>query len=121
MTARIISLFNTGKVTNYTYDGLGRITKESTTGQADISYTYDDSNNRETMSVGDVTTTYKYDKDNRLLIETTIDGGISKITRYGYDGNGNQIYTATDLTTRCSGFGAKKVHFGPLFFMAFYR
>ncbi len=48
------------------------------------------------MTVGDTTTSYEYDKDNRLLTETTTDDNESKITRYGYDGNGNQIYKATE-------------------------
>ena len=57
---------NTGKVTTYTYDGLGRITSESPSSESEITYTYDDSNNRKNMTVGGIKTSYEYDKNNRL-------------------------------------------------------
>ena len=37
------------KTATYTYDLLGRITKETKTGSEDISYTYDSNNNRKEM------------------------------------------------------------------------
>ena len=43
---------NTAKTATYTYDLLGRITKETKTGSEDISYTYDNHNNRKEMKVG---------------------------------------------------------------------
>ncbi|MGI6668769.1 MAG: RHS repeat-associated core domain-containing protein [Acetivibrionales bacterium] len=83
---------HTGKVTSYAYDGLGRLISESPQGEAATVYTYDDSNNRKTMTKGNVVTTYDYDSNNRLTTETKVDGDVTYITRYGYDNNGNQIY-----------------------------
>ena len=60
---------NTGKATSYTYDGLGRLTSEAPAGGNTVSYTYDDSNNRRTMTAGSAVTTYDYDKDSRLTEE----------------------------------------------------
>lgn len=51
---------HTEKVTTYVYDGLGRLKTEATQGEPTISYTYDDYNNRATMTVGDVVTSYTY-------------------------------------------------------------
>ncbi len=50
------------KTSAYTYDLLGRITKEKKTGSEDISYTYDSNNNRKEMTVGNKVTAYKYNK-----------------------------------------------------------
>ena len=74
------------------YDGLGRHTSELPQREAAIVYTYDDYNNRETLTMGSAVTTYDYDVNNRLITETKVDGGVTYITRYGYDPNGNQIY-----------------------------
>ena len=61
---------NTGKVTTYTYDGLGRLTGESVTGSSAVTYEYDDSNNRSKMIVQGVSVTaYIYDRNNRLIAE----------------------------------------------------
>ena len=79
------------KVTNYAYDAVGRLASESTQGESAIAYSYDDGNNRKTMTVGSVVTTYDYDHD-RLNSETKVNGNITEITRYTYDYNGNQIY-----------------------------
>ncbi len=88
---------NTGKVTTYTYDGLGRITSESPSGESEIKYTYDDSNNRQTMTVDGIITSYEYDKNNRLQTETkNATDQTTEITKYCYDNNGNTLYKALE-------------------------
>ena len=78
----------------YEYDGLGRLTREVSTGTSDaydISYTYDARSNRATKTEGTYTTAYVYDANNRLTSETVtssaLPGGV--VTLYSYDGNGN--------------------------------
>ena len=95
---------NTGKVTTYTYDGLGRITSESTSGETEIKYTYDDSNNRQTMEVGEILTAYEYDKNNRLKTETkNASEQTTEITKYCYDNNGNTLYKALETISSTTG------------------
>lgn len=63
-----------------------------------MTYTYDYYGNRSQLSVtGDeaYTTSYVYDKNNRLTRQTKTASGISDITEYWYDPNGNQISTMT--------------------------
>ena len=81
---------HTNKVTTYVYDDLGRLESESPQGEAAISYTYDDYNNREAMTLGGAITSYVYDKNNRLRTEAKTVSGTEEITRYYYDNNGNQ-------------------------------
>jgi len=89
---------NTGKITDYTYDGLGRLTNEAVTGESAVSYTYDDSNNRKTMTIaGGAVTTYSYDKNNRLNSECKLTGTVTEITEYNYDNNGNQVYKGLEI------------------------
>ena len=78
--------------TTYTYDGLGRLTAE-TTGEDSITYTYDANGNRIGMNRNGTVTTYAYDANNRLLSETIGD----TVTTYTYDANGNTL-TAGDKT-----------------------
>ena len=78
--------------TTYVYDGLGRLTSE-TTGEDSITYTYDASGNRVGMNRNGTVTTYAYDANNRLLSETVGD----TVTTYTYDANGNTL-TAGDKT-----------------------
>jgi hypothetical protein len=60
-------------------------------------FTYNDYNNRVTMAVTGVSTTsYSYDKNNRLLTENKATGNVTAITRYFYDPNENQIYKSTE-------------------------
>ena len=78
--------------TTYVYDGLGRLTGE-TTGEDSITYTYDASGNRTGMNRNGTVTAYAYDANNRLLSETVGD----TVTTYTYDANGNTL-TAGDKT-----------------------
>ena len=78
--------------TTYVYDGLGRLTGE-TTGEDSITYTYDASGNRIGMNQNGTVTAYAYDANNRLLSETVGD----TVTTYTYDANGNTL-TAGDKT-----------------------
>ncbi|MCX8132306.1 MAG: hypothetical protein N3I35_19705, partial [Clostridia bacterium] len=93
----------TGKSTDYIYDGAGRLATETEKLNGIVitstGYSYDDYNNREQMTVtgeNASTTIYEYDKANRLLTEVQEKVGISEITRYNYDDNGNQIYKAVE-------------------------
>ena len=90
-----------GAVTEYEYDGMGRLTRENGT-----QYTYDTRGNRAAMTTGADTTLYEYDRSNRLKRESC---GNSR-TDYRYDANGN-------LTTRAKGVisggaGAEKLTLG---------
>ena len=83
-----------GRRVEYGYDDLDRLTTESITDPGDANdgrtyaYTYDDVGNR-TQRVDSVegTTTYRYDKNDRLLEE--VSNGVS--TTYTYDDNGNTL------------------------------
>ena len=81
----------------YQYDGLGRLTRETQTGegvQATYGYSYDAFGNRSRMEVTGAesyTVTYAYDLNNRLLSQTKEETGSKEIRQYEYDPNGNQI------------------------------
>ncbi|MDE6566375.1 MAG: RHS repeat-associated core domain-containing protein, partial [Lachnospiraceae bacterium] len=83
------------KTATYTYDLLGRITKETKTGSEDISYTYDGNNNRKEMAVGNKVTSYTYNKNDELLRTDTLntDTEEDSVVIYKYDKNGNQLAT----------------------------
>ena len=83
------------KTSAYTYDLLGRITKEKKTGSEDISYTYDSNNNRKEMTVGNKVTAYKYNKNDELLRTDTLntDTEEDSVVIYKNDKNGNQLAT----------------------------
>ena len=85
----------TTKTSAYTYDLLGRITKEKKTGSEDISYTYDSNNNRKEMTVGNKVTAYKYNKNDELLRTDTLntDTEEDSVVVYKNDKNGNQLAT----------------------------
>ena len=86
---------NSAKTATYTYDLLGRITKETKTGSEDISYTYDSHNNRKEMTVGNKTTVYKYNQNDELLRTDTLNGETEEnsVVIYKNDKNGNQLAT----------------------------
>ena len=79
----------------YAYDQLNRLTKESQTGQEDISYTYDANNNRTGKLQGDYETEYQYNKNNELMRVDTLNRKTEKneTVIYRYDANGNQVAT----------------------------
>ena len=81
------------KTAAYTYDLLGRITKETKTGSGDISYTYDSNNNRKEMKTGNKITAYKYNKNDELLRTDTLntDTEEDSVIIYKNDKNGNQL------------------------------
>jgi RHS repeat-associated protein len=88
---------STTGLTSYVYDGFGRLSSVSEPGSVVTTYQYDDRNNRRAMTIRSGanagTTTYEYDKNNRLLKEMKAAGeNETDITRYGYDANGNQTY-----------------------------
>ncbi len=83
------------RTATYTYDLLGRITKETKTGSEDISYTYDSSNNRKEMKAGNKVIAYKYNKNDELLRTDTLNTDTEKdnVVIYKNDKNGNQLAT----------------------------
>ena len=84
-----------GKVTDYVYDGMGRLARESEAEGNTISYAYDRFSNRSSMTVtgGETyTTTYGYHPNNWLLTEEKREKDTVETYRYRYDGNGNQVY-----------------------------
>ena len=83
------------KTATYTYDLLGRITKETKTGSEDISYIYDSNNNRKEMKAGNKVTAYKYNKNDELLRTDTLntDTEEDSVVIYKNDRNGNQLAT----------------------------
>lgn len=85
----------TTKTATYTYDLLGRLTRETKTGSEDISYTYDSNNNRKEMKAGNKVTAYKYNKNDELLRTDTLhtDTEEDSVVIYKYDKNGNQLAT----------------------------
>ena len=82
---------STKKTVAYTYDMLGRITRETKTGREDISYTYDANNNRKQMTIGNKTTAYQYNKNDELLRTDTLHTDTEKndVVIYKNDKNGN--------------------------------
>ena len=100
-------------VTNFEYDGLGRLTRESKGGIIKIS-TYDENGNRLSFKVMDGTAermseVYTYDNVNRL--KTVQSGGDT--TTYTYDNNGNttgrssyEVYSAVSAEEEISAANA---------------
>ena len=86
---------STKKTAAYTYDMLGRITRETKTGREDISYTYDANNNRKQMTIGNKTTAYQYNKNDELIRTDTLHTDTEKndVVIYKNDKNGNQLAT----------------------------
>ena len=88
------------QTTNYTYDGLNRLVSEQAPNKT-YTYQYDSYGNRSQLSVtGDetYTTSYTYDKNNRMRNQTKTAGTAKEITDFWYDPNGNQISSMTVST-----------------------
>ncbi|MHB0954937.1 MAG: putative Ig domain-containing protein [Pirellulaceae bacterium] len=88
-----------GRRVDYTYDPVGRLTREAITdavlGDLAIDYLYDAAGNRLTRNdSAQGLTEYVYDDNDRLLSETLA----SEVTEYTYDNNGNTLsrVSATD-------------------------
>ena len=94
---------NDGRVTDYVYDDLYRLTSESiadaVNGDHNSSYTYDKVGNRVGEVINGVTTAYSYD-DNDSLLQT---GG----TVYTYDANGSTLTETLDSDVTTYGYNAK--------------
>lgn len=80
---------------DYAYDRLGRLTKETHTGTQDISYTYDAHNNRKERKTDSFITAYRYNKNDELQRIDTLNRKteMDSVTLYRYDANGNQLAT----------------------------
>lgn len=99
-----------GKITAYTYDGLGRLTgeSESVAGSTlqSYAYTYDDYNNRATLTATGTeayATAYAYDANNRLLTVVKTNSDCVDTTTYYYDLNGNQVAEVTERVAEATG------------------
>ena len=86
-----------GVTKNYTYDYMNRL-KTETNSRASYTYDYDKAGNRIKlncieMEYEDYNTTYKYDKNNRLIeeVKNIPSSDELDITSYSYDKNGNQL------------------------------
>jgi len=101
----IISKYENGKETSYTYDALNRLKTISEVSYNEIeneelekvetlltTYLYDKAGNRTKEITSNITKEYTYDSNNRLtkIIEKE-DNIITKTTIYTYDSNGNQL------------------------------
>lgn len=83
----------------YTYDGANRLVKEEYSDGSSIEYTYDKFGNMSSKTTGDVTSTYEYDKNNRLTSysqESQNTDTYNKI-KYFYDNNGNMVSKIIDI------------------------
>ncbi len=83
------------KTSQYRYDSLGRLTKESHAGAEDIFYTYDSNNNRKEMKTASRTVSYQYNKNDELQRCNILNHKTGKVsvTLYKNDRNGNQLAT----------------------------
>ncbi|WP_414573235.1 putative Ig domain-containing protein [Nostoc sp. CCY 9925] len=91
---------NSGRVVNYTYDNLDRLTQEkitdSTNGNRTIDYTFDLVGNRLSRTdSAEGLTTYVYDGNNRL----TSLSQASKVTQFTYDSNGSMKSRSDETQT----------------------
>lgn len=79
----------------YSYDRMGRLTKESHTGAGDICYTYDAHNNRKEMITEGQIISYKYNKNDELVRTDTLNKKTERdqVTLYKQDKNGNRLAT----------------------------
>ncbi len=83
------------RTSQYTYDRLGQLTKETHTGEEDISYAYDAHNNRRQMTTDNEIIAYRYNKNDELIRTDTLNRKTEKnqVTLYKQDKNGNQLAT----------------------------
>ncbi len=95
---------HSGRVVNYTYDDLYRLTEEKITdpvhGNETISYTYDSFGNRLSRTDSSGTVTYTYDDNDRLREETKN----GSVTAYAYDDSGNTLSRSAGTETVTYGY-----------------
>lgn len=93
--SKIAGSVNESITSRYEYDCMGRLIKETKTGEEDISYSYDENNNRKEMTVGNKLTAYKYNKNDELIRTDTLNIKTEKdnVVIYKYDKNGNDVGT----------------------------
>ena len=97
-----------GAVTAYLYDGQGRLRGESVSGGLALIYDYDAAGNRAAMTASGSQSwqeTYQYDLNNRLLQSAKTEGGVTEITGYRYDANGNELSRMRETLTPQGGAG----------------
>ncbi len=84
-----------GSVTRYTYDFAGRVLTVKNALNQTVSYTYDSLGRKLTATDAlGTTATYAYDVLGRLLTESVpLTASDAKLTKYGYDANGNVTET----------------------------
>jgi RHS repeat-associated protein len=70
---------------DYTYDWFSRLLTVTKNGALQVTYTYDESDNRATETRGGVTKTYVYDDANQLVSSTA--GGVTENFTHDLDGN----------------------------------
>ncbi len=87
------------KTVTYTYDTLGRLTKEERSGENAITYTYDAHNNRAEMTVGNQKTAYQYNKNEELLRTNTLntDTNTNAVILYKNDKKGYLYFNHSGL------------------------
>ena len=91
--------------TGYGYDPLNRLTSIDYPGTADdTTFTYDNADNRVTVSSSTASTTFQYDAANRMTSQQITMGTLTKTTTYAYDGADNLV-TLTYPTGRVLTYG----------------
>ncbi len=77
----------------YTYDGMGRLTNETVSGDytRNDTYTYDKRGNRIGITALDGTTTFTYNKNNQVLTLESVKPDYTDSLTYIYDDYGNRI------------------------------
>ena len=113
---------NSGVIKTYNYDDINRLINESKSmngsnpeaietltyseeapdliNDYSIDYTYDDYGNIHIKVDGSKTTTYTYDKNNRILKEEEVDTNTTIIKRFSYDKNGNTLSTRVETYSK---------------------
>ncbi len=100
-----------GNMLTYQYDGSGRLINKTETNNGSLvcvmAYGYNDYGNRMVMinitPQGYINTSYSYDKNNRLTLESKNEGPRQTSTSYYYDNNGNQMYKIAIVTSSIPG------------------
>ena len=86
---------------DYVYDEFGRLSEKKASGRTLLSYTYDASGRRQSVTIGkDMRSEYAYNADGILsALKTTLGGQVLADNQYFYDGNGNLTRKETQAGT----------------------